>query len=365
MIREPSAADLRPPRRYRVGVIPGDGTGPEVVREGLKVLRTVATDFDLDTVEYDLGGERYLRTGETLPDPVLDELRVMDAIYLGAIGHPDVPPGALERDLLLRIRFELDQYVNLRPVVLYPGVASPVSGLSPDDVDLVFVRENSEGLYVGAGGFHRRGTPEEVATQESVNTRRGIDRVLRFAFDQAATRSRRGHVTLVHKTNVLNYAGDLWHRAFDAAAAAHPNVSTAYVHVDAACVYLVEDPGRFDVVVTDNMFGDILTDLAATIQGGLGVAAGANLNPEPGGVSMFEPIGGTAPDHVGRGTINPIAAIAAAGMMLEQLGEDDPARRVQEGIRLAVSKMRSMRAGEMGFTTEEVGDLVAEGAANA
>jgi 3-isopropylmalate dehydrogenase len=352
-------------RRHRVGVIPGDGTGPEVIAEGLKVLSTVATDFDLETVEYDLGGERYLRTGETLPDPVLDELRGMDAIYLGAVGHPDVPPGVLERELLLRLRFELDQYVNLRPVTLYPGVASPVSGLTPDDVDLVFVRENSEGLYVGAGRFERPGAPDETAVQESVNTRRGVDRVLRFAFDLAGTPGRRGHVTLVHKSNVLNYAGDLWSRAFTEMAPSYPNVSTAYVHVDAACVYLVEDPGRFDVVVTDNMFGDILTDLAATIQGGMGVAAGANLNPEPGGVSMFEPIGGTAPDHVGRGTINPIAAIAAAGMLLDHLGERDAARRVQDGIRLAVSKLRSMRAGEMGYSTAEVGDLVAEGAANA
>jgi 3-isopropylmalate dehydrogenase len=352
-------------RRYRLGVIPGDGTGPEVVREGLKALRAVATQFDLETVEYDLGGERYLRTGETLPDPVLEELRGLDAIYLGAVGHPDVPPGVLERDLLLRIRFELDEYVNLRPVLLYPGVASPVSALTPDDVDMVFIRENSEGLYVGAGGFHRRGTPEEVATQESINTRRGIDRVLRFAFDQAGTGSRRGHVTLVHKTNVLNYAGDLWSRAFDEMARSYPSVAVGYVHVDAACVYLVEEPGRFDVVVTDNMFGDILTDLAATIQGGLGLAAGANVNPEPGGVSMFEPIGGTAPDHVGHGTINPIAAIAAAAMLLEHLGEAEGARRMQDGIRLAVSKMRSMRAGDMGYATQEVGDLVAEGAANA
>ena len=350
-------------RRYRVAVIPGDGTGPEVIREGLNVLEAVAEDFDLETVEYDLGGERYLRTGETLPDPVLAELRTVDAIYLGAVGHPDVPPGVLERDLLLRIRFELDQYVNLRPVRLYPGVSSPVAALTPDDIDLVFVRENSEGLYSGTGSFQRRGMPDEVATQESVNSRGGVDRVLRFAFQKAGERGRRAHVTLVHKTNVLNYAGDLWARAFADMARAYPDVKTSYVHVDAACVYLVEDPGRFDVVVTDNMFGDILTDLAAAIQGGMGVAAGANLNPE--GVSMFEPIGGTAPDHVGRGTINPIAAIAAGQMLLENLGETDAATRVDAGIRLAVSKMPSMRAGEMGFSTAEVGDLVAEGAVNA
>jgi 3-isopropylmalate dehydrogenase len=350
-------------QRYRVAVIPGDGTGPEVVREGLKVLQSVAEGFDLETVEYDLGGERYLRTGETLPDPVLAELRTVDAIYLGAVGRPDVPPGVLERDLLLRIRFELDQYVNLRPVHLYPGVSSPVAGLTPDDLDLVFVRENSEGLYAGTGSFHQRGTPQEVATQESINTRRGVDRVLRFALDQAGKRGRRAHVTLVHKTNVLNYSGDLWARAFADMARTYPDVKTSYVHVDAACVYLVEDPRRFDVVVTDNMFGDILTDLAAAIQGGLGVAAGANLNPE--GVSMFEPIGGTAPDHVGMGTINPIAAIAAGQMLLEHIGEAEAAAHVDAGIRLAVSKMRSMRAGEMGFSTAEVGDLVAEGALNA
>jgi 3-isopropylmalate dehydrogenase len=342
----------------RIGVIAGDGTGPEVIGEALKVLSAVTT---LETVDYDLGGERYLRTGETLPDSVLNELRTLDAILLGAVGHPDVRPGILERDLLLRIRFELDQYIGLRPVKLYPGVRSPVADLSPDDVDMLFVRENSEGLYAGAGGFHRKGTRDEVALQESVNTRRGVDRCVAFAFEQAPRR--RGHVTLAHKTNVLTYAGDLWQRAFDDAAAAHPDVRTAYVHVDAACIYLVEDPRRFDVVVTDNMFGDILTDLAATVQGGMGVAAGGNINPE--GVSMFEPIGGTAPDHVGTGTINPVAAIGAAALMLDTLGETAAAARIDTGIRLAVSKMRSMRAGEMGYSTTEVGDLVAEGAANA
>jgi 3-isopropylmalate dehydrogenase len=343
---------------HRIGVIPGDGTGPEVIGEALKVLSAVTT---VETVDYDLGGERYLRTGETLPDSVLNELRSLDAILLGAVGHPDVRPGVLERDLLLRIRFELDQYIGLRPVKLYPGVRSPVADLSPDDVDMLFVRENSEGLYTGAGGFHRKGTPDEVALQESVNTRRGVDRCIAFAFEQAARR--RGHVTLAHKTNVLNFAGDLWQRAFDDAVATHPDTKTAYVHVDAACIYLLEDPGRFDVVVTDNMFGDILTDLAATVQGGMGVAAGGNINPE--GVSMFEPIGGTAPDHVGKGTINPVAAIGAAGLMLDTLGETAAAARIDAGIRLAVSKMRSMRAGEMGYSTTEVGDLVAEGAANA
>jgi 3-isopropylmalate dehydrogenase len=341
-------------------VIPGDGTGPEVVAEGLKVLSEVRDGFEVEAVPYLLGGEHYLRTGETLPDPVLEELREVDAIYLGAVGHPDVAPGVLERGLLLRIRFELDQYVNLRPVRAYPEVPLPVSRVQPEDVDLVFVRENSEGLYVGAGGFTRFGTDEEVATQESVNTRYGVDRCLRYAFELARGPGRRGRLTLAHKTNVLTYAGDLWARVFAEMAASYPEVSTDYVHVDAACVYLLENPGRFDVVVTDNMFGDILTDLGAVLQGGMGVAAGANLNPD--GVSMFEPIGGTAPDHVGKGTINPIAAIGALELMLRTLGEVEAADRVDAGIRFAVSKMASMRAGEMGFSTSEVGDLVVEGA---
>jgi 3-isopropylmalate dehydrogenase len=352
---------------YRIGVIPGDGTGPEVVREGRKVLDAVAAagGFALDAVEYDLGGERWLRTGETLPDSVLEEFRGLDALYLGAVGDPRVPPGVLERDLLLRIRFGLDQYVNLRPTRPYPGVALPLASVDPSEIDMVFVRENSEGLYAGAGWLHRHGTDAEVAVQESVNTRPGVDRCLRFAFDLARAPERRRHLTLVHKTNVLNYAGDLWSRAFATMAAANDDVETAYCHVDAACIYLVEDPGRFDVIVTDNMFGDILTDLAATIQGGMGVAAGGNLNPDPGGVSMFEPIGGTAPDHTGRGTINPIAAIAAAGMMLDALGEPAAARRVDAGIRSVAPKLRSMRAAQMGFTTAEVGDMIAEAAANA
>jgi 3-isopropylmalate dehydrogenase len=352
----PEGAD----RRYRIGVIPGDGTGPEVVAEGLKVLEAVREGFEVEAVRHDLGGERYLRTGEVLPDSVLDELRVLDAIYLGAVGHPDVPPGVLERGLLLRIRFELDQYVNLRPVRRYPGVQTLVPAHGEEDVDLVVVRENSEGLYSGAGGVHRRGTPHEVAVQESVNTGHGVERIVRYAFEHASRRDRRGHVTLVHKTNVLTFAGDLYQRVFDEVAAEHPGIETAYAHVDAACVYLLEDPGRFDVIVTDNMFGDILTDLGAVIQGGMGVAAGGNINPD--GVSMFEPIGGTAPDHTGRGTINPIAAVAALGMLLSHLGEAAAAARVDAGIRFATSKMHSMRAGELGYSTSEVGDLVVEGA---
>lgn len=348
-------------RTYRIGVLPGDGTGPEVVREGLKVLEAVrGGDFAVGLVDYDLGGERYLRTGEVLPDPVLDELRGLDAIYLGAVGHPDVAPGVLERGLLLRIRFELDQYVNLRPVRRYPGVETLVPSHAEGDVDFVVVRENSEGLYSGAGGFHRKGTPHEVAVQESLNTRHGVERVVRYAFDLARRADRRRHVTLVHKINVLTYAGDLYQRVVNEVAREYPDVGTAYVHVDAACIYLLEQPQRFDVIVTDNMFGDIITDLGAVIQGGIGVAAGGNLNPD--GVSMFEPIGGTAPDHAGKGTINPIAAVAALQMLLGELGEVEAAGRVDAGIRFATSKMHSMRAGEMGFSTSEVGDLIAEGA---
>jgi 3-isopropylmalate dehydrogenase len=343
---------------YRIGVIPGDGTGPEVIAEGLKVLEAVRDGFDVELVPYDLGGERYLRTGEVLPDAVLEELRGLDAIYLGAVGHPDVPPGVLERGLLLRIRFELDQYVNLRPVRRYPGVATLLPHQAPEDVDMVVVRENCEGLYTGAGGFHRKGTPHEVAVQESVNTRHGVERIVRYAFDLAERRRR--HLTLVHKTNVLTFAGDLYRRVVEEVGGEHPDVETAYCHVDAACIYFLETPQRFDVIVTDNMFGDIITDLGAVIQGGMGIAAGGNINPA--GVSMFEPIGGTGPDHVGKGTINPLAAIGALAMLLEELGEADAARRVEAGIRFACSKMHSMRAGEMGYTTSEVGDLVVEGA---
>jgi 3-isopropylmalate dehydrogenase len=354
-------------RSYRVGVIPGDGTGPEVVGESLSVLEAVRAGsssasrdgFEVELVRFDLGGERYLRTGEVLPDEELERLRGLDAIFLGAVGHPDVKPGILERELLLRIRFELDQYVNLRPVVRYPNVQTLVPSHTEDDVDFVVVRENSEGLYSGAGGFHRRGTPFEVAVQESINTRHGVERIVRYAFGVA--RRRRKRLTLVHKTNVLTFAGDLYQRVVNEVAADFPDVSTDYVHVDAACIYFLDQPSRFDVIVTDNMFGDIITDLGAMIQGGMGIAAGGNINPE--GVSMFEPIGGTAPDHAGKGTINPLAAIGAVAMLLSQLGEDDAAARVDAGIRFACSKMRSMRAGQMGYSTTEVGDLVVEGAA--
>ena len=346
---------------HRVGVIRGDGTGPEVVGEALRVLDAVRDGFELDLVEFDLGAERYLRTGEALPDDELERLGELDAILLGAVGDPRVRPGILERDLLLRIRFELDQYVNLRPVVRFPGVETLVPSHTEDDVDLVVVRENSEGLYTGAGGFHRKGTEHEVAVQESINTRHGVERIVRYAFELAMRPDRRRKLTLVHKTNVLTFAGDLYQRVVNEVGEAdYPDAERDYVHVDAACIYLLEQPSRFDVIVTDNMFGDIITDLGAMIQGGMGIAAGGNINPD--GVSMFEPIGGTAPDHTGKGTINPLAAIGAGQMLLGQLGEAESARRVEAGIRFACSKMTSMRAGEMGFSTSEVGDLVLEGA---
>jgi 3-isopropylmalate dehydrogenase len=347
-------------RAHRIGVIRGDGTGPEVVAEALKVLEAVRDGFDTELVEFDLGAERYLRTGETLPDEELEQMRGCDGILLGAVGDPRVKPGVLERDLLLRARFQLDQYVNLRPVVRYPGVQTLVPSHSEEDVNFVVVRENSEGLYSGAGGFHRKGTQHEVAVQESVNTRHGVERIVRYAFELAASATRRGKLTLVHKTNVLTFAGDLYQRVVDEVAAEFPSVETDYVHVDAACIYFLDWPARFDVIVTDNMFGDIITDLGAMIQGGMGIAAGGNINPA--GVSMFEPIGGTAPDHTGKGTINPLAAIGAMEMLLQQLGETASAERVDRGIRAATGRMKSMRAGEMGFSTAEVGDIVVEGA---
>jgi 3-isopropylmalate dehydrogenase len=349
-------------RAHRIGVLSGDGTGPEVVREGLKVLEAVRREegFAVDLVEFDLGGERYLRTGEVLPDEDLARLKQTDAIFLGAIGHPKVRPGILERELLLRIRFELDQYINLRPVIRYPGVKTLVPSHAEDDVNFVVVRENSEGLYTGAGGVHRKGTPYEVAVQESINPRHGVERIVRYAFELATSAERRKKVTLVHKTNVLTFAGDLYERVVNEVAAGYPDVETDYVHVDAACIFFLSQPARFDVIVTDNMFGDIITDLGALIQGGMGIAAGGNINPD--GVSMFEPIGGSAPVHTGKGTINPLAAICALEMLLRQLGEHEAAARVDAGIRFACSRVHSMRAGQMGYSTSEVGDLVVEGA---
>ena len=346
---------------YKVAVIGGDGTGPEVVREGLKVLHAVAKkhDFKLEFVNYDLGGERYKKTGEILPDTVLDELRGTDAIFLGAIGHPDVKPGILEKGLLLRLRFELDQYINLRPVKLYPNVETPLANKKPEDIDFVVVRENTEGLYAGAGGFLRRGSPHEVALQDSINTRMGAERCLRYAFEYTKKRNQKKTLTLCGKTNVLTYAFDLWERTFHEVAKEYPDIKTDYAHVDATCMWMVKNPEWFDVIVTDNMFGDIITDLGAMIQGGMGIAAGGNLNPE--GVSMFEPIGGSAPKYTGKNAINPLAAICAGAMLLEEIGQGAAAAAVEKAVFDALSsgKIQSLAAGKMGLTTSEVGDLVA------
>lgn len=346
---------------HRIAVIPGDGTGPEQVREGLKVLEAAAEKFNfkMEKVHYDLGGERYLRTGELLPVSVLAELKTFDAIFLGAIGHPDVPPGILEKELLLQLRFQLDLYINLRPVKLYPGVQTPLKNKGPDHIDFVVVRENTEGLYAGAGGFLRKGTPQEVAVQESVNTRYGVERCLRYAFDYCRARRVRKKLTLCGKTNVLTYAFDLWQRAFNELAPEYPEVQTDYAHVDAICMWMLKNPEWFDVIVTDNMFGDIITDLGAMLQGGMGIAAGANLHP--GQVSMFEPIGGSAPKYTGRNVINPLAAVSAGAMMLDFLGEAEAARRVEEAVsKVCREKLKSLNAGNMGFGTDAVGDLVAE-----
>ncbi len=345
---------------HKIAVIPGDGTGPEVVQEGLKVLEAAAGrfGFEYQTTEYDFGGERYLRTGETLPDPALDELRGHDAIFLGAIGHPDVMPGILEQGILLKARFALDLYINLRPVKLYPGVETPLRDKGPDDIDFVVVRENTEGLYVGSGGFLKKGTPDEVAVQESINTRKGVERCIRYAFDHARERSKDNKLTLCGKTNVLNYSQDLWIRTFNETAADYPDIKTDYAHVDAICMWFVKNPEWFDVIVTDNIFGDIITDLGAMIQGGMGIAAGGNINPE--GVSMFEPIGGSAPKYTGQNVINPLAAIAAVQMMLEFLGEAEAAAAVEAGIMHVTSeKLLSLAVGRMGHTTSEIGDMVA------
>ncbi|HVL99175.1 MAG TPA: 3-isopropylmalate dehydrogenase [Egibacteraceae bacterium] len=350
--------------RYSLAVIAGDGVGPEVTAQACKALRAAGErwGFVVDITAYDVGGERYLRTGEVLPGSVETELRGHDAILLGAVGSPDVPPGVLERGLLLRLRFAFDQYVNLRPVRLYEGVRSPVAGLDADRCDMVIVRENTEGLYAGAGGSVYRGTPHEVATQESLNTRRGVERVVRHAMSRAATRRRR--LTLCHKTNVLTYAGDLWQRTVDEVGAEFPDVTVDYVHVDAACLYLVTAPERFDVVVTDNLFGDIITDLGAAVQGGLGLAASANLNPERTAPSMFEPVHGSAPDIAGKGWANPTAAVLSAALCLEHLGEREAATALDRAVASVLPALGAMGGPEMGYSTEQIGDLLAEAVAS-
>ena len=349
--------------KLRIATIPGDGTGPEVTAEALKVLQAVAEldGFQTELVEFDFGGERYLRTGEILPEGAVDELRSFDSIYLGAVGHPDVPPGVIEKGLLLNLRFTLDQYINLRPVKLYPGVETPLAGKRPEDVDFVVVRENTEDLYCGVGGFLKKGTADEVATQTAIFSRKGCERCLRWAFEftQRRNNPKGKMLTLVAKTNVLTYGHDLWWRTFEEVAADYPDVKTDYNHVDACCMWMVKNPEYYDVIVTTNMFGDIITDLGAMIQGGMGVAAGGNLNPDPGGTSMFEPMGGSAPKYTGQGVINPIAAIGAMAMLLEQSGHPTSGKRVLAAIeQVTGTQMKSQSAGKMGFSTSEVGDLV-------
>jgi 3-isopropylmalate dehydrogenase len=348
-------------KTYDIAVIPGDGTGPEVVAEGIKVLEAVAAkyNFGLQFSTYDIGGDHYLATGETISDQQLDSLAQRDAIFLGAIGHPEVQPGVLEKGILLKTRFTLDQYVNLRPVKLYEGVYTPVKDKQAEDIDFVVVRENTEGIYAGAGGCLKRGTPDEVATQESINTRKGVERCIRYAFDYCRTRNRGKKLTLCGKTNVLTYAFDLWERTFYEVAAAYPDIETDYAHVDAICMWMVKNPEWFDVIVTDNMFGDIITDLGAMIQGGLGIAAGANINPE--GVSMFEPIGGSAPKYTGQNKINPIAAVLAAQLMLDTLGEKEAAAVVEGGVAKVLREdIKDVAAGKMGHSTQAIGDLIAD-----
>lgn len=326
---------------HHIGIIGGDGIGPEVVAEAMKVVDAAGVRYT--PVSFDLGGGRYLRDGEVLPDADLAAIRELDAVMLGAVGTPDVPPGVIERGLLLRLRFELDLYVNLRPFLAPPSTLN-------DGVDMIVIRENTEGVYAGEGGFLRKGTPQEIATQGSVNTRFGVDRCVRFAFELARTRPRK-HVTLVHKTNVLTFSGDLWQRGFDAIAAEHPDVETGYQHVDAACIHFVQDPGRFDVVVTDNLFGDILTDLGGAVAGGIGRAASGNLNPDRTSPSIFEPVHGSAPDIAGTGQADPRAAIISAAMMLDFLGETEAAARVKEAVE---------KSDDVTGTTSDVGDAIAE-----
>ncbi|MBN1794664.1 MAG: 3-isopropylmalate dehydrogenase [Candidatus Omnitrophica bacterium] len=346
---------------YKIAVVGGDGTGPEVIAEGLKVLKAAGRlhKFAYTTESFDFGGDRYLKTGQILSDEEVDTLRTFDAIYLGAIGHPDVKPGILEKGILLKMRFDLDQYINLRPVKLYPGVWTPLKDKGPDDIDFVVVRENTEDLYAGVGGFLKKGTPDEVAIQTSVNTRKGVERCIRYAFEYTQRRNKKKRLTLCAKTNVLTYAHDLWQRTFEEVAREYPGVTTDYAHVDATTMWMVKNPEWFDVIVTTNMFGDIITDLGAMIQGGMGIAAGGNINPE--GVSMFEPIGGSAPKYTGKGVINPLAAICAGAMMLETLGEGKAAKAIENAvIKVTAERLKSLSAGKMGFSTSEVGDLVVE-----
>jgi 3-isopropylmalate dehydrogenase len=347
-------------KKYHIAVIPGDGTGPEVVAEGIKALEALSKRCGLGFQFHDfpIGGEQYLKKGTLLPDAVLDELKGMDAIYLGAIGHPDVKPGILEREILLKMRFDLDLYINLRPVVLYPGVETPLKDKGPQDIDFVVVRENTEGLYAGGGGSFKKGTSDEVAVQESVNTRKGVERCIRYAFEVCRKRNKKKRLILCGKSNVLLYEADLWNRVFEEVHHAYPDIETNYMHVDALCMWMIKNPENFDVIVTNNLFGDIITDIGAIIQGGLGIAAGGNIHP--GKTSMFEPMGGSAPKYKGQNKINPLAAIAAAQMMIDHLGEEGGAKVLLDAMKdVLKNHLKSLEAGKMGYGTKEVGDLVA------
>ena len=347
----------------KIAVIGGDGTGPEVTQEAIKVLDAVSKleGFTYETTDFDFGGERYLKTGDILPEGAVDALKQHDAIYLGAVGHPDVPPGVLEKGLLLELRFQLDQYINLRPVKLYPGVETPLARKTPEDIDFVVVRENTEDMYAGIGGFLKKGTADEVASQTAIYTRKGCERCLRWAFEftQKRNNPKGKRLTLVAKTNVLTFGHDLWWRTYQEVAKDYPDVEADYNHVDACCMWMVKNPEYYDVIVTTNMFGDIITDLGAMIQGGMGVAAGGNINPDEGGTSMFEPMGGSAPKYTGQNVINPIAAISAMAMLLEQSGQPSAGGRVLRAVEhVTGTKMKSQAAGRMGHSTTEVGDLV-------
>jgi 3-isopropylmalate dehydrogenase len=346
-------------KTYKIAVIGGDGTGPEVAREGVKVLKAVSAGqgFKPDLTDFDFGGERYLRTGEVLPPEAVEDLKKFDAILLGAIGHPDVKPGILEKGILLKLRFELDQYINLRPVKLYENVETPLKDKGPDDIDYVVVRENTGDVYSGIGGNSLEGTPDEVAVQEMVYNRFQVDRCLKWAFEYTRKRNKRNTLALCGKTNVLTYVYGLWERAFHEMGKDYPDIKREYYHVDATCMWMIKNPEWFDVIVTGNMFGDIITDLAAITQGGMGIAAGGNINPE--GVSMFEPIGGSAPKYTGKNMINPMASIAAVQMMLEHLGEEKAAASVEDAMKKTILRIKDMSAGKMGMSTTEVGDDVA------
>lgn len=365
MVRGRAEGTVAGSKKLRIAVIGGDGTGPEVTAEALKVLGAIAQrdGIQYETKDYGFGGDHYLRTGEILPEGAIDELRQHDAIFLGAVGHPNVAPGILEKGLLLHLRFQLDQYINLRPVKLYPGVETPLAGKGPKDIDFVVVRENTEDLYCGVGGFLKKGTADEVATQSAVYTRKGCERCIRWAFEFTRRRNnpKGKRLTLVAKTNVLTYGHDLWWRTFQDVAREYSDVEADYNHVDACCMWMVKNPEHYDVIVTTNMFGDIITDLGAMIQGGMGVAAGGNINPDPGGTSMFEPMGGSAPKYTGQNVINPIAAIGAMAMLLEHTGYEASGQRILEAIQVVTgTKMKGQAAGKMGYGTREVGDLVVD-----